>query len=88
MDDLEALRKEVELRYGVTLRKGDPLLAVMAVVLQHVSECVETVSDRNTKNQKALMNELQKLQDALRDKSYPRLEGFNGVDNSSNIRHS
>lgn len=84
MDDLEALRKEVELRYNVTLEKGDPLIAVMAVTLQLVSECLETVCHQNNNNHKVVINELQKLRAALREKSYPR----GRVDNSSNVHPS
>jgi hypothetical protein len=85
--ELEAMRREVELRYGITLEKGDPMLAVMAVTVQIVSECLESMREQNFVNHKIVMNELQKVQADLK-KSYPRLKGLDGVGNSSNVRHS
>lgn len=64
--ELEAMRKEVELRYNVTLEKGDPLLAVMAVTVQIVSECLESMRDQNFVNHKVVMNELQKIQATMK----------------------
>jgi hypothetical protein len=76
MIDLEDMKREVELRYNISLDRNDPLIVAIAANLMLVTECVETLLNQN----KALMNELQKTQAALRTKNYQ----YPGVDNSSN----
>lgn len=83
MDNLETLRKEVEAKYNVVLDKN--ALAMVAVALQLMAECLEDVKEQNLNSHKAVVNELQKLQATLNGKGYSRL---NGVNNPSNAHPS
>lgn len=66
--DIAEMKGEVERRYGIELEKPDPLLVAMALNMVLLYDDVETLKNQN----RALLNELQKTQAALRGNSYPR----------------
>lgn len=73
MMDIKEMKSEVERRYGIELDQTDPLLVAMALNMVILFDNLEAVIAQ----QKALLNELQKTQAALRGNSYPRTRAGN-----------
>ena len=68
MMDIKEMKAEVERRYGVELEKPDPLLVAMALNMVLLFDNLEALKTQH----RAVLNELQKTQAALRGDSYQR----------------